>query len=420
MTIRVPLCVVSSLAFGVGLAAQLPEKWQHWRYSAPIEIAGGAAAPPPGAASLVRVTIPNAVTMRALPGWDDVRVIDSRGGETPFVLHANEGRRTFDRRAVPRFELSAVDGQYQQAIVDTGDGALSHNSVKLRISTGRDLLSWVEIAVSGDLTEWRVVRDRAPIYVLSDAGRGEATDVSYSESLSRYLRVRVLDGSGSYTIEGVELGREVSTPEEHVASGIALQVETGEPGRSPWVSEGDASPMPVSRVEFEAPRVAFVRGVTIEGADARGDWRPIARGEILRRPGGEGEERAWLTVDVAGARAARWRVTVDHGNDAPVADLVPRLMTTPRHVVFRPEAGQSYRLIFGHPRADAPAYDLARLTDAAALNAAPSATLGPVEENAAWVDPAPFTERYDYVLWGALIVAVLALGAVAVRTMRAR
>jgi hypothetical protein len=400
------------LALGASLAAQWPEAWRHWRYSAPIDVA----AISPG--QLASVTLPAAVTLLARPEWLDLRVIDSGGGEVPFVLHANIGGRTFDRRPLPLLEPSAVDGQYQQAIVDTGESGGTHNSVKLGLNTDRDLLSWVEIAVSSDLADWRIVRERAPIYVLRAEGRGENTDVTYPESASRYVRIRILDGSGTYALYSAELGRETSTVAERVPAGVTLTASTGAPGHSVWTSSGDASALPLSRVEFESSRTSFVRPVTIERGDARGRWREVARGDVLRQTGGVGEERAWLTIDFPETRAARWRITVDHRNDTPVADLAPRLMTTPRRVVFQPEAGESYRLLVGHPRAAAPGYDLGRLTEADALDAAQPAPLGAVVENAGWVDPAPWTERYDAVLWAALIVAVLVLGAVAVRTLR--
>ena len=44
--------------------------------------------------------------------------------------------------------------------------------------------------------------------------------------------------------------------------------------------------------------------------------------------------------------------------------------STPRHLVFRPEAGRSYRLLYGNIAAERPEYDLARLVSLERMQAA--------------------------------------------------
>jgi hypothetical protein len=399
------------LAFTANLAAQLPEAWWHWRYSAPIETA------PASIGRLVSVTIPSPVTTRSRRDWTDLRVIDSRGGEVPFVLHARLGGKSSNRRLVPLLEPSAVEGRYQQAVADTGSGGAVHNSVKLGFETKQNLLSWVEIAVSGDLKDWRVVRDRAPIYVLRAEGMGENTDVSYPDSASRYVRIRILDGSGKYRLRSAELGYQTDAIAERAPSGVALAASTSRSRQSVWTSDADASAFPVSRVEFQTTQTSFFRSATVESSDDGERWQPVTGGDILRQPDSAGE-RAWLILDFPEEHARRWRITVNNRNDAPVADLRPVLLTAPRRIVLRQDSGESYRLLYGNPRAQAPRYDMGHLTDAKLLETAEPATLGAENVNPAWVDPSPWTERYDAVLWVGLVLAVVMLGVVAVRTLR--
>ncbi len=101
-----------------------------------------------------------------------------------------------------------------------------------------------------------------------------------------------------------------------------------------------------------------------------------------------------------------------------MAGLVPELYETPRRIVFRQEPGRSYRVVYGHSRVSAPSYDLARLTDPKAIDAAAAGTLGPEAVNPDYVDPAPWTERHPILLWIVLAVVVLALGALAVRALQ--
>jgi hypothetical protein len=109
---------------------------------------------------------------------------------------------------------------------------------------------------------------------------------------------------------------------------------------------------------------------------------------------------------------------VRNGNDAPVADLSPTLYMTSRRIVFRQEPGGVYRVLYGHSRAEAPRYELARVTAREAIEAAAPARLGAAIVHADYVDGAPWTERHPAVLWSVLAAAVLLLGWLAVRTLR--
>jgi hypothetical protein len=86
--------------------------------------------------------------------------------------------------------------------------------------------------------------------------------------------------------------------------------------------------------------------------------------------------------------------------------------------VFRYEPGRQYRLLYGNSRATAPQYDLGQLTDVKSRESASLATIGAEVVNQAYVDPAPWTERNQAVMWVALVVAVAAIGVLAVRALR--
>jgi hypothetical protein len=397
------------LACAAALVAQEPDRWQSWRYRAPVVA-------PPGV-GLIGVAVPAGVTSRARRGWGDLRVIDQSGREVPFVLIARTGETSVTRASARLLEPSQVAGAYRQVLADTGERGAVHNSLRLHLEATRNLMSWVEVAVGTDLKRWRVVEARAPIYVLREAGLGENTDVRYPDSASRYLRVRVLDGSDTYRITGVDVGLESAAVAERVPVVADLAPTTDRAGNSVWTSSADTSAWPISRVEFEAPPAMFYRHVTVEYGDVGDAWQRAGEGDVLRAPDGT-QERAWLAVDVPETWARRWRITVDNRSDAPLDGLQPALLTAVRRVVFRQDPGEAYRLAYGNPRARPPQYDLARVIDRDRLEAAATATLGPEEENAAWIDPSPWTERYDAVLWVALIAAVIVLGAAAVRTLR--
>ena len=122
------------LACTATVAAQVPEAWRNWRYSAPVESL------PAAAGQLVGVLVPAPVTAKARRDWTDLRVIDSKGREVPFILHARFGGESFVRHPVTLLEPTAVEGQYQQVVADAGEGTTTHNALRLTVQTDQNLL----------------------------------------------------------------------------------------------------------------------------------------------------------------------------------------------------------------------------------------------------------------------------------------
>ena len=404
------LFLVTLLTIATPMAGQMPAGWREWLYGSAIDT-DTVSSP-----RLTSVVVSDEITSLAQPDWSDVRVIDDAGREIPYVLHARFGGKRVDLHTARVLEPSFVPGKHAQIILDAGPGGAIHNSVRLQLQAKEDLITWVEIAVSDDASEWRVLRERGSIFILRQEGRGEKLDVSYPDSPARYLRARVLEDPARYALTGAALGFERSRPGEHVGVGLSFVRRTDDPRRSVWQTPA-GPPRPVSEIRFETSRNGFVRPVTIEWSEDGKEWHRAGAGEISRLIEG-GQTRESLSVVFDERRAAEWRIAVFDGNDTPLADLVPAAFTTPRRVVFQQEPGRRYTLIYGHQRAPAPQYDLARLTSEAVLDGASEARLGSMITNTDYDNPAPWTEQNPFVVWVALVVAVIVLGWLAVRALK--
>jgi hypothetical protein len=115
--------------------------------------------------------------------------------------------------------------------------------------------------------------------------------------------------------------------------------------------------------------------------------------------------------------ASTVRLTIQNGDDAPLALHAVALQMRERQVCFLRKADSSYMLRYGDPLLGAPQYDLSPI-EAAAMSVSAS-TLG--AERALAPVPAglrPFTERHPVLLWIALILVVGTLGFVALRSAR--
>lgn len=405
---------VAAVVAVVPVAAAIPSAWNHWRYSAPVAVDATTSA------RLVGVVVPRAVIERSGRAPDDFRVIDADGVEVPFVFRVRRGTTESAWRQAKVLEPSVAPGAYTQATIDLGPAAPAHNTIRLDLTSDGDFLTWVEVAISENATSWRILRDRAPVYNLQSEGMGRAVEVTYPESLSRYLRIRVLDGTKPYRVIGAEVASLRTTAPDLVPAEAAFAQDASRPHKTTWVSTTDVSGDWVSVLRVEGTPDAYDRPVSVETSQDGRTWQAVAYGEIYRRTD-RGQERESSAVRIPETQASHWRVTIDNRNDAPLAGVRPVLYVMPRRVVFRQEPGRQYRLLYGNAKAVATDYEFARLTEADAIDAAAPAQLGAEELNAAYVDPSPWTEQHPIVLWAALglaVVVLVVLALVALRTVR--
>jgi hypothetical protein len=406
---RLFLAVAGVIALGA--AAPLQGPWKHWRYSRPIDL------PPPSAERFVDVPVVPSVYARARKGLEDLRLIDEEGREVPYVLRVRHGetRRTWVSARL--FEVSFLPGGYTQAFVDAPEGAGLHNLI--RIGTGgEDFFAYVELAVSDDAKTWRVLRERAPIYRFRSEGLDGNQVITYSDSRSPHLRLRVLEKEKAFALDAAEVAHEEKEDPERVRLPAALVPESGaERGQSWWCADAGAGSSPVSEVRFEVAQPEFHRPVRVSVSDDRKTWRTAGCGQIYRIAG-EKQTQGCLKVSFPESQGRFVRVAVYNRDDPPLAGLRLSLYGTPRHLVFRREPGRRYRLLYGNSRERAPDYEIARIARRSDLDAAARGALGSEEANAAWEDPNPWTERHPWLLWAAAGIAVFVLGTLAIRALR--
>jgi hypothetical protein len=182
--------------------------------------------------------------------------------------------------------------------------------------------------------------------------------------------------------------------------------------------------VPLNRLLFqvEPAQVNFRRSVQVE--DTKG--APIVRGEISRvriDRAGTRITNEELAVNVSGwspdSSPGHLIITIDNGDNPPLAILGAEPLSLERRVYFDPQGKAALRLYYGDEKLSAPVYDYARFfhLDASAVEA----QLGPGAHNAQYTgrpDDRPWSERHMGILWVTMILAVLALGFLALRGLR--
>lgn len=178
--------------------------------------------------------------------------------------------------------------------------------------------------------------------------------------------------------------------------------------------------VPVDRVRFQADpqQINFRRAVTLSSSSGRYE----TGGEITRvrlNRAGTTVVSEEMDVQVGGQNSSQLTITVDNGDNPPLAITAVQLLSVERRVYFDPQQKGALKLYYGDPKLGAPVYDYARFFHADP--AAAKAELGPGAHNQAYSgrpDDRPWSERHKAVLWLAMLVAVAVLAVLALRGLR--
>ncbi|MDP2784462.1 MAG: DUF3999 family protein [Sulfurimicrobium sp.] len=391
-------------------AEDLSGAWQHWQYSRPLQS-------PPGPTAWLRATLPAEIYGPARTSLADLRVIDRNGKEVPYLLHAQQEQCQRAWRNAPVSDTGFTHGEYSQAVIDTGSNGAPHNAIQINLDQ-KDFFTWTEIAASDDRLNWRIVRDKAPLFRFEQDSLTNGQVLSYPRTRSRWLRLRFLQGEKALRATGARITEESKTEAQRAPLPAAFSLAARQAdGESLWEADLGKPRPPVSAIHFETSQAEFHRQVKISSSDDGKNWRSAGQGHIYRHAD-DGKQRSELEIVFPESHARLWRVTLLNHSDPALPGLRLEMLGVPRQVVFKREVGQDYRLLYGNPRATAPKYELAQISRPEHWQAAPATPLGAEQRNSAYVSAEAWSERHPWLLWTALLIAVGGLAWMAINALR--
>jgi len=260
-------------------------------------------------------------------------------------------------------------------------------------------------------------------YTLYDFTReklGHNFSVKLPPSRFRYLR---------FSISGLRpnqiAGAKIAMIEARKASWTELNVppRIEQAGRDTVISWEANEKVPLEGIAFEIEpgEVNFRRTVGVSSIGRDKQEISLAQGAISRvhiMRTGRIVDSENLLLELT-AHASNYRITIRNGDDPPLRIVKVRALALERRLYFFLKGQQALRLYYGDSALAAPVYDYAKFfqQDADAAHA----QLGPDMHNSAYAgrpDARPWTEKHRWVLWAALLVAILGLGSVALRGLQ--
>lgn len=354
----------------------------------------------------------------------DVRLY-SDGKEVPYALTVERASCCTIETRAKILNLGTVRGAVE-FIIETGVDE-EYDRVALKLSdSARDFVTRAKVAGSNDLLHgpWIELGD-FPLYDFSreKLGRNFALKLP-SPSRFAFLRVAIPELRPDQ-IKDATIAMAAERKARWTYLEIADPVTTQEPGRT-VITWSQQSKAPVERIRFvvDPAQTNFRRHVGIRGIPEERNSQEftVGEGEISRIHYVRGTkviDSEELDLDVS-APYKRFKAIIENGDDPPLRlQSTPQPLTHERRFYFDPQGKSSVQLYYGDEKLGAPRYEYATLFQRDPE--APEAKMGPGRANPAFTgrpDDRPWTERHGWVLWVALLLAVVGLGAVALRGLR--
>ena len=379
------------------------------------------------------VIVDQEILQYARPDLSDLRIFDGYT-QVPYALSEQPGGLQTAEHETKILNLGVVAG-HTEFDLDL-ESVTQYNHIRLTLdakdflvtarATGKDVLA------AGDHD---VDLGSSTLYDFSRESLGGNSTLKLPTASFRYIHVSLTPGispkqvqaAAVYSLEEkkaywTEVGscgqpKQVQSKEkEKQASKLVTAIECEIPAK-----------VRVDRLVFQiAPgQINFRRSVEVtEWKQGSQESTPlnVASGDISRvqiKRGGSVVNNERLFLPMRRPHAEKFTVTVSNGDDPPLAIERVQPQAVEQRVFFEPKGKTRLRLYYGDDKLSAPIYDYAKFFKDD--NASAQAQLGQAEANAAFTgrpDDRPWSERHKAVLWVAMILAVVGLGALALRGMK--
>ena len=362
------------------------------------------------------LVVDDAVWEHARADLGDIRLV-AEGTEVPYTILIESGNAERERKDVPVLQQSTVNGR-TQFLVDMSQ-ITEYSRLELKLAT-KNYVAHAIVEGSDDphAKQWATLGDGI-IYDLSSDRLGNNSVLRLPVSRYKYLRV---------TVDGPVLPKDVQGASIELGGGqpplyrtVTTTIRQEQRGKDTVFTFTLSDNVPVNRIGFsiDPAQPNFCRSVEVQ--DSKSAW--LGSGEISRihmvRNGRKlDSESSEIPLSSRGQKEIR--VVIHNGDDPPLKIASATLEQYERRVYFNAPAQGKLTLYYGDEKLSEPVYDYARLFELD--QNAVAANLAPEVVNAGYKgrpDDRPWSERHPAVLWSTIVAAVLILGALAVRSLRA-
>jgi hypothetical protein len=360
---------------------------------------------------------------RARPDLADLRIYDGEA-QVQYALSELRGGTSSQEEPARILNLGSVGGhtEFDLDMLDANRGQVAeYDRIRLNLDA-KDFVVTALVSGSNELGSKTATQlPPATLYDFTREELGSNPVLKLPPSTFRYLHVKLSAGILPAQVKGASVYNLQET--KAVWSSVGSCGAPSQLARTTVLSCNAPLHVPVDRVRFEVDpkQVNFRRTVALSDV---GDHLYGTGGDITRvrmNRGGTAVVSEELDVPITGKRSGELKITLDNGDNPPLAISGVQLLSVERRVYFDPQGKSELKLYYGDDKLGSPVYDYARFFKADPVAA--KADLGPGSHNLAYEgrpDDRPWSERHKTVLWLAMLLAVIVLAALAIRGLKTK
>jgi len=391
-----------------------PSSWKYVRQIVTPEV---------DTASYVRVPLDKDVAF-ASNNFRDIRIV-TEDREVPYQKVISAGLSSQQAYRSTVLDLSST-GTQTMFIVDLGKTGVVHDEIEI-LTSSPNYKKQVAIYAADELlghsdSSWRKLTDSGYIFSFTDTQanfNAKGGRVSYPKSTSRFIRVVLSGGGGgAVTVTGARVINDQSVPvQEEIQTFPLTIIQNTEQKTTEAVVDTGGTGYPTHAIALTSTSKNFNRRVVVHGSNDKTNWSLLSQDYIFALDT-KLFKGSHLTIQYPETTSRYIRVVIFNEDNQPVAlSQTASVKSYSRSLIFEVQPGEQYELYTGNTDAYEPRYDLARFFQYVETTSIPTASLGILQENTAYVPPAtvvpPVTERYPWLLNVTLSVLVVIIAGLA-------
>jgi hypothetical protein len=387
---------------------------QSWKYERQVSGSGE---------GMVKVKLPTDISWVS-GDFQDLRVVDDRGVETPFVLTKDIKPSLPLVSASIINSVTANDGS-TKFVVDTGKAGVVRTSLNIETDKPnfrrqvRLYSSATPLALED--SRWATVNKEGYIFSFTDPSTGASqgkNTIEFSPNTARYFLVVIGAGEeGPVVAKSVKAygELEISLPKYSVELPVSV-FNNPERKTTEVVVDLGRTGVYSDSITLNSKDTNYTRKVVVETSNSTSSasfTNYLGQGYIssIRTSLFRGSSN---TINFGPSRDRYIRLSIVN-DDNPVISIDPTVVVSGPafEIVFDYKPGKTYKIYYGNPSADRPRYDISSFASYIETTKLSTLELGPEMQNSSYVAPkgptVPFTETNKWLLNTLLVLVVLIL-----------
>ena len=323
----------------------------NWQYRQEIPLAA------PG---LIKLELPAETLNVARPGLEDLRILDSAGGEVPYVIERGGPTRRVSREA----KAFGVSMGATSTVLTLETGVTAPLDGVTLTTPAKTFIKAVRVDGSADGKRWRVLAHGLPFF-RQPSGVSQL-DLPFPAGAWPFLRVTVDDHRSPpvpFTAARIQVA--ALDPASRVPVEVRIAERAEGPGETRLTLHLGAAHLRLAALHVDSPEPFFTRRVSLAARQIDGDIiqeKTLAEGAIFRSalPGRPASSQ--LSVPMELTTPSRELLLLVRNEDSPPLQISAlRAERRPVYLFFMAGRGGPHVLLTGNRLAAAPRYDLASL-----------------------------------------------------------